>query len=59
MLVDAKIDAFLEAHFDQYRLYARGKRANPDTSKPEYVAWYGVREDAQYDDLTLLGIEKK
>ncbi|MBN1241575.1 MAG: SpoIIE family protein phosphatase [Spirochaetales bacterium] len=59
ILVDAKIDAFLEAHFDQYRLYARDKRANPDADKPEYVAWYGLSEDGQYDDLTVLCIEKK
>ncbi len=59
ILVDAKIDAFLEAHFDQYRLYARDKRPNPDPDKPEYVAWYGLSEDGQYDDLTVLCIEKK
>jgi len=59
ILVDAKIDAFLEAHFEQYRLYARDKRPNPDPDKPEYVAWYGLSEDGQYDDLTVLCIEKK
>ncbi|HSV56596.1 MAG TPA: SpoIIE family protein phosphatase, partial [Magnetospirillaceae bacterium] len=60
ILVDAKIDAFLERHFEQYRLYLRDKRRNnPDKDHPEYLAYAGIREDEQYDDLTLLAIRRK
>lgn len=60
VLVDAKIDAFLEKHFDQYRVYLKPRRrANPDADHPEYVAYAGIAEDEQYDDLTLMTIKRK
>lgn len=74
VLVDKRIDAFLERHFDQYRLYARRKevittkreRRTPDgkiemmeVEDPNYVIYRGVREDEQYDDLTILGLRRK
>ncbi|MBL8965372.1 MAG: SpoIIE family protein phosphatase, partial [Spirochaetaceae bacterium] len=52
ILVDQKVDAFLEKHFDQYRLYCGKKRPNSDPDHPEYLLYAGVREDDQYDDLT-------
>ncbi len=61
ILVDQKIDAFLERHFDQYRLYCANKGAYLDVSKenPGYLLYKGLREDSQYDDLTILGIRRK
>jgi serine phosphatase RsbU (regulator of sigma subunit) len=61
VLVDQKIDAFLERHFDQYRLYCSDKRPNPDpqNENPGYLMYHGVQEDPQYDDLTILAIRRK
>ena len=61
ILVDEKIDAFLEKHFDQYRLYCSSKAPYVDTSKenPGYLLYRGLKEDSQYDDLTILGIRRK
>ena len=61
ILVDEKIDAFLERHFDQYRLYCGSKAPYVDPSKenPGYLLYRGLREDSQYDDLTILGIRRK
>jgi hypothetical protein len=59
VLVDQKVDAFLESHFDQYRLYCSDKKPYADTENPGYLLYQGIREDAQYDDLTLLAIRRK
>lgn len=61
VLVDEKVDAFLKAHFDQYRLYCSDVRPNPDPQRdnPGYLLYGGIREDDQYDDLTILGIRRK
>mgnify|MGYP001398951793 CR=1 FL=1 len=60
VLVDAKIDDFLEKHFDQYRILLKDKRRdNPDKEHPEYRVYAGIREDDQYDDLTLMAIKRK
>jgi hypothetical protein len=61
VLVDQKIDAFLERHFDQYRLYCSDKRPYPDpqNENPGYLLYHGIQEDPQYDDLTFLAIRRK
>jgi hypothetical protein len=59
VLVDQKVDAFLEKHFDQYRLYCSDKRPNEDPENPGYLLYGGLKEDAQWDDLTFLAIRKK
>jgi hypothetical protein len=61
VLVDQKIDAFLERHFDQYRLYCASKApyVDPSNENPGYLLYLGLREDSQYDDLTLLAIRRK
>jgi hypothetical protein len=59
VLVDQKIDAFLERHFDQYRLYCSDKKPYADAENPGYLLYQGIKEDAQYDDLTLLAIRRK
>lgn len=60
VLVDSKIDDFLEKHLDQYRILLKDKRRdNPDKDHPEYRVYAGIREDEQYDDLTLMAIRRK
>jgi len=60
VVVDEKIDAFLLRHFDQVRLYRKEDLVRPlGKDNPGYVAWGGIREDEQYDDLTILGIQRK
>ncbi len=55
--VDRKVDTFLSAHFRQYEAYCSRHKDHP--SYPEYMYYTGIREDAQYDDLTILGIRKR
>jgi hypothetical protein len=61
VLVDEKVDKFLELHFDQYRLYCSKKKpyADPQQDNPGYLLYAGIKEDDQYDDLTILGIRRK
>ncbi|HUW39370.1 MAG TPA: SpoIIE family protein phosphatase [Rectinemataceae bacterium] len=61
VLVDEKVDKFLERHFDQYRLYCSKKKpyADPQKDNPGYLLYAGIKEDDQYDDLTILGIRRK
>jgi len=55
--VDRKVDGFLNRHFKQYSVYC-GKRKDHQEHQ-EYLYYTNVREDAQYDDLTILGIKKR
>jgi hypothetical protein len=57
VLVDKKIDGFLKKHFLQYRSYCSLTREYPGNEA--YMYYTHVREDEQYDDLTLLGIKRK
>jgi hypothetical protein len=61
ILVDVKVDAFLEKHFDQYRLFCASKApyVDPSNENPGYLHYRGLKEDSQYDDLTILGIRRK
>ena len=59
VIVDQKVDEFLEKHFDQYRLYCSDKKPNIDNENPGYLLYQGMKEDAQYDDLTFLAIRRK
>jgi hypothetical protein len=54
--VDVNIDEFLKEHFDQYGQYFG--TPVPDANFPEYVYYTHLREDDQYDDLTILGVRK-
>src|SRR5574344_1214234 len=49
--VDRKIDTFLRGHFAQYSVYC-GSKQEIDDDNP-FLYYTGVREDPQYDDLTL------
>ena len=55
--VDRNVDAFLDAHFVQYDMYCGNKREHPEYA--EYLYYTHIKEDSQYDDLTILGIRKK
>ncbi len=55
--VDKKIDAFLGAYFLQYNDYCTKKGLHPLDN--EYLYYEGIKEDTQYDDLTVLGIERR
>jgi hypothetical protein len=57
VLVDKKIDAFLKDHFLQYRTYCSYTRENP--ANDTYLYYTHVKEDDQYDDLTIVGIKRK
>jgi hypothetical protein len=61
VVVDDKIDAFLEAHFDQYRLYCSNKKpfVDPQNESPGHILYARMKEDEQYDDLTFLAIRRK
>ncbi|MCL2210400.1 MAG: SpoIIE family protein phosphatase [Treponema sp.] len=57
VLVDKKVDEFLKGHFLQYRRYCSHTREYPEN--PAYMYYTHIREDEQYDDLTILGIKRK
>ncbi|MDR3123624.1 MAG: SpoIIE family protein phosphatase [Treponema sp.] len=57
VLVDKKIDHFLREHFRQYRSYCSQSREAPGVEGYRYYTH--VKEDEQYDDLTILGIRRK
>jgi len=57
VLVDKKVDEFLKNHFLQYRRYCSHTREYPENN--EYIYYTHVKEDEQYDDLTILGIKRK
>ncbi|MDC7221897.1 MAG: SpoIIE family protein phosphatase [Spirochaetales bacterium] len=54
--VDKKIDQFLRDHFLQYRDYF--KHPEEKAGFPEYVYFSHLDEDDQFDDLTILAVEK-
>jgi hypothetical protein len=55
--VDRKIDEFLRRCFRQYRAYF--SHPVETAEKTEYLYYSHIREDEQYDDLTILGIRMK
>jgi serine phosphatase RsbU (regulator of sigma subunit) len=57
VLVDKKVDGFLREHFSQYRIYCGNSREYPENDM--YMYYTHVKEDAQYDDLTIIGIKRK
>jgi serine phosphatase RsbU (regulator of sigma subunit) len=56
-LVDKKVDEFLKNHFLQYRQYCSHTREYPENEA--YMYYTHIKEDEQYDDLTILGIKRK
>jgi serine phosphatase RsbU (regulator of sigma subunit) len=57
ILVDKKVDEFLQEHFVQYGEYFQHRMEMPEN--PSYLAFTHMNEDEQFDDLTILGILKK
>ncbi|MBN2441297.1 MAG: SpoIIE family protein phosphatase [Spirochaetales bacterium] len=57
ILVDTKVDGFLQQHFLQYSEYFTRRIDLPEN--PGYVAFLNLNEDEQYDDLTILAVHKK
>ena len=55
--VDKKIDTFLSKCFLQYDMYGCDKVPHPIYD--EYFYYKQVKEDIQYDDLTILGIARR
>jgi hypothetical protein len=57
VLVDKKVDRFLKEHFLQYRTYCSQTREAPGSEA--YIYYTHVKEDEQYDDLTIIGVHRK
>ncbi|MDR0599543.1 MAG: SpoIIE family protein phosphatase [Treponema sp.] len=57
VLVDKKVDEFLRNHFLQYRDYCYDTQESPGNEA--YMYYIHVNEDEQYDDLTILGVNRK
>ncbi len=57
ILVDKKVDEFLKNHFIQYRRYCAHTKEFAENEA--YMYYTNVKEDEQYDDLTILGIKRK
>ena len=55
-LIENQIDEFLQSHFDQYSLYFANRIEREDQA--DSITFTHLREDSQYDDLTILGIRK-
>ena len=53
---DHKVDAFLQNHFVEYPQFIPYKKILK--SKPNFVYYNCIREDSQFDDLTLVAIKK-
>ncbi|MEI6875514.1 MAG: PP2C family serine/threonine-protein phosphatase, partial [Spirochaetota bacterium] len=72
ILVDKRVDAFLAKYFDQYSLVFRKREAimiktgrkNAEgvdelVEDPNYIRFRGIKEDEQYDDLSIVAIRRK
>ncbi|MBN1835229.1 MAG: SpoIIE family protein phosphatase [Spirochaetales bacterium] len=55
--VDGRVDAFLQEHYEQYGTYFTGRVEAEGQAGT--VVYSGLREEEQYDDLTILAIRKK
>jgi serine phosphatase RsbU (regulator of sigma subunit) len=57
ILIDKKVDAFLKDHFVRYRTYGSYTQGFPENDA--YMYYTHIKEDPQYDDLTIIGINRK
>jgi serine phosphatase RsbU (regulator of sigma subunit) len=55
--VDRKVDEFLKARFLEYRAYCA--RSGIPGENNAYLYYTHIKEDPQYDDLTIVGIKRK
>lgn len=56
VVVDSRIDEFLKGHFTQYAQYYSHRAAGEGGA---YITFTHLREDDQYDDLTILVVRRK
>ena len=57
VVIDKKVDLFLNKHFLQYPIYCLHREPHPEYE--EYLYYTNIKEDEQYDDLTILAVKKK
>jgi len=57
VIVDKQVDLFLNKHFLQYPTYCLNREPHPEYA--EYLYYTNIRQDEQYDDLTILGVKKR
>ena len=57
VMVDKKVDSFLKKTFLQYQYYCSNTSECPQDNA--YIYYTQLKEDEQYDDLTILGIQRK
>ena len=57
IVIDKKIAEFLKRHFNQYDLFFSNQLEEKEET--EYLTFTHLKEDEQFDDLTILGIRKK
>jgi hypothetical protein len=55
--IDKKVDEFLKKHFIQYKFYFKHHLDSEDDA--DYNYYTHMKEDEQYDDLTILVVRKK
>ncbi|PKL09517.1 MAG: hypothetical protein CVV51_03295 [Spirochaetae bacterium HGW-Spirochaetae-7] len=59
VVVDQKIDGVLAKCWKQYPRFCSNRQALPDARIKEYLYYLGLKEDEQYDDLTMMLIRRK
>lgn len=59
VLIDRVVDDFLKKTFSAYDVYFSQPVEGVDNSTAEYRQYAYIKEDEQYDDLTLLAIRRK
>jgi hypothetical protein len=57
--MDKRIDAFLRRHFNLFGKYFSHPLETGEETPPDRVAYARLKEDEQYDDLTILAVRKK
>lgn len=58
VLVDARIDRVLKAHFAEYERFCGRQVPHPDPRRTEYLYYTHLKQDDQYDDLTMMVIKR-
>jgi len=59
VIVDARIDEVLAKCWKQYARFCHDKQPHPDPRRKEYLYYGHLKEDEQYDDLTMMLIKRK
>ncbi|HRW24068.1 MAG TPA: SpoIIE family protein phosphatase [Spirochaetia bacterium] len=59
VIVDARIDEVLAKCWKQYARFCRDRQPHPDPRRKEYLYYGHLKEDEQYDDLTMMLIRRK